>query len=96
MRLSFLPGDLHLTFDPDQGYVVRLGETVLLTTNIERHALGKFKAVRQQLETRFPPTEASSDDKRRAFLRELLDSQVKHNSLREEPRKRPAKTRTFG
>lgn len=84
MRLSFLPGDLHLKFDADHGYVVRVRETTVLITEIQNHALKRFREIRRDFEARFPPSEVTADEKRLAFFRELLNSKVKHNSLREQ------------
>jgi hypothetical protein len=95
VKLSFFPANLHLTRDSSGAYVVSVDDKTVARTKTEHAAVRKFQELRKAFEAKFPPSVPSTEDKRRAFLRELLDSQVEHNSFRE-PQKRPRGTRTFG
>jgi hypothetical protein len=97
MRLSFLPGDLHLNKEDDGSYVVvAQGEEVLRTPQ-ERRALAKFNTLRLQMEEQFPPRELSLEEKRNILKKWVTESRLAlgHNSLRT-PKKKIPTTRTFG
>src|SRR5437660_7400857 len=56
MKLSFLPGDLHLSQSPN-GYVLMRGKMELFRTSSERAAVARFKQVRADMEANgFGPT----------------------------------------
>ena len=57
MKLSFLPGDLHLTRNPNGFFVLTLEGKEILNTKSERAALGKFHSLRMELEKQFPVRE---------------------------------------
>lgn len=95
MRLSFLPGDLHLISQADRAYEVSFRGEVVLRTSSKKKALERYHEIRRQLETAFPPKEVPAEEKARRFERDILDNMVGRNSLRP-PRKKPGRTRTFG
>lgn len=54
MKLSFLPGDLHLSKNADGCFVLTLEGREILKTKSERAALGKFHSLRMELERKYP------------------------------------------
>lgn len=98
MNLSFLPGDLHLSKNPNGMFVVRMAGQEILSTKSERSALAKFKALRAELEKKFPMREATLEEKAEVLRREFKDSLVAHNSLggRKKKKSSAGGTRTFG
>jgi hypothetical protein len=97
MKLSFLPGDLHLNKEDDGSYVVIVQGEHVLRTPQERKALAKFNELRLQMEEQFPPRELSLEEKRAILKKWITESRVAlgHNSLRA-PKKKISTTRTFG
>jgi len=61
MKLSFFPGNLHLSKEQDGTYLVTMQDQELLRTRIEKKALTKFHALRKELETQFPARELTPD-----------------------------------
>ncbi len=97
MKLSFLPGRLFLDTTEDGGFRLTLGDQEILRTRSQRAAVGKFNALREEMEKQFPPREASEEEKRDALRRIIQDALVQHNSLGGRKKKTTAgSTRTFG
>ena len=97
MKLSFFPGQLFLDSADDGALRVTLNGEEVLRTRSERAAVAKFKALREEMERRFPPRELSQAEKADAFKRMVQDSMVRHNSLGGRKKKSTAgSTRTFG
>lgn len=97
MKLSFLPGKLFLESVQDGTVKVTLDGREVFSSRSERAAIAKFKALREELERRFPVAEDSEEDKAEAFRRMMADSLVQHNSLGGRKKKTTAgSTRTFG
>lgn len=98
MKLSFLPGDLHLNKQQDGTYLVTLQGNEVLRTPTERLALTKFNALRRDLEMQFPVLEWSAEQKRAMLEKYLMDykaGQVRAST--KPPKKEKIKgTRTFG
>jgi hypothetical protein len=97
MRLSFLPGELHLNKEDSGSYVITVQSEEVLRTSQERKALAKFNALRREMEAQFPPHELSLEEKRAILQKWITDSKVAlgYNSLRT-PKKKISTTRTFG
>lgn len=97
MKLSFLPGDLHLNKEQDGAFVVTLqGEEVLHTAQ-ERKALAKFNELRREMEAQFPPRELTPEEKRAILQKWISDTLVSHNGDRHSKKKiKSGSTRTFG
>ena len=97
MKLSFLPGELYLSKEPDGSYVVTVqGEEVLRTT-VERKALAKFNTLRREMETQFPAHELTPEQKRTLLQKWIGDTLVSHNGNRHRKQKiKSGSTRTFG
>ena len=53
MKLSFLPGNLHLS-ETASGYVLTAGGTEVFRTRSERSAVVRFKQLRKEMEERYP------------------------------------------
>ena len=97
MNLSFLPGDLHLSKNNHDMFVVRMGDKEILATKSQRSALAKFKALREELEQKFPLRQPTAQEKAELLQREINDSLLGHNSLGGRKKKTTAGgTRTFG
>lgn len=96
MKMSFLPGDLHLTEDAGQYLVSMQGQEVFRTRS-RRAAIERFAGLRQQMELRFPKREITADEKAEILGEAIADSLVGHNSLGGRKKKSTAGgTRTFG
>lgn len=97
MNLSFVPGELQLRKNDQDEFVVTMAGEQLLSTRSQRAALGKFNAVRKELEAKFPSREPTPEEKAEFLRREVGDSLVGHNSLGGRKKKTTAGgTRTFG
>lgn len=97
MKLSFLPGELHLNETEAGEFVVSLQGQTVLATKSRRAAVEKFHHLRQEMETRFPQRELTSDEKAEILKQTIADSLVGHNSLGGRKKKTTAgSTRTFG
>jgi hypothetical protein len=98
MKLSFLPGDLHLSKDRDGNYLVTMQGQELLRTRIEKKAVGKFNHLRKELETQFPARVLTPEEKRAALEKYLLDYKAAEvRASTKPPKKEKIKgTRTFG
>jgi hypothetical protein len=98
MKLSFLPGDLHLDKQKDGSYLVTMQGQELLRTRSEKKALTKFNALRQELERQFPARELTTEEKRAALQKYLLDYKANEVRASTKPPKKEkvTGTRTFG
>ena len=71
MKLSFLPGELHLTELGDGMYQVTIrGEEVFRSPN-KKNAIEKFNVIRKDMEALFPPHPLTFEEKSR-LLREYI------------------------
>jgi hypothetical protein len=98
MKVSFLPGDLHLNKEQDGTYLVTMQGQELLRTRIEKRALAKFNAVRKDLEIQFPARELTPEQKRAALQKYLLEYKAAEVRASTKPPKKEkvTGTRTFG
>jgi hypothetical protein len=98
MKVSFLPGDLHLNKEQDGTYLVTMQGQELLRTRIEKRALAKFNAVRKHLEIQFPARELTPEQKRAALQKYLLEYKAAEVRASTKPPKKEkvTGTRTFG
>jgi hypothetical protein len=97
MKLSFLPGDLHLTQEPDGSYILKMNGQELFRTRIEKKALGRFNKLREDLETLFPARQLSSHDKKTTLAKYLMDYKAAQVRASTKPPEEKVKgTRTFG
>lgn len=97
MKMSFLPGDLHLTKDVTGEYIVQLAGTEVLRTRSERTASSQFRALRKEMETKYPSRELTQKEREDLLKMAVSDSLVGHNSLGGRKKKTTAGgTRTFG
>lgn len=86
MNLSFLPADLHLTQNADGYFVLTMAGQELISTKSQRAAFARFRALRADLEKRFPTQKPSAKEKAERLRREVQDSvldQVKHGQEKE-------------
>jgi hypothetical protein len=86
MNLSFLPGDLHLSQNTEGYFVVTMAGHEIISTKSQRAALGKFHALRAELEKQFPTQEPSTKEKAELLRREVQDSildQVSRGQMKE-------------
>jgi hypothetical protein len=97
MKLSFLPGDLHLSQTQTGHYVVALQGQEILRTKSRCEALARFNSLRHGMEFRFPKRELTAEEKAEIMKKAIGDSLVGHNSLGGRKKKTTAGgTRTFG
>ena len=98
MKLSFLPGNLHLDKARDATYVVTLQGDEVLRTKVERKALSKFNSLRRELELQFPAHELTPEEKGAALSRSVMDYKlIQVRASTKPPKKDKVRgTRTFG
>jgi len=98
MKLSFLPGDLHLNQRRDGTYLVVMKGHEVLRTKGEKKALAKFNALRRELESQFPARELTPEEKQSALERSVMDYKlVQVRASTKPPKKDKIRgTRTFG
>jgi hypothetical protein len=98
MKLSFLPGDLHLNKERDGSYIISMQGVEILQTHVEKKALTKFNELRRELETKYPAHILTPEEKRTALERLLMDYKlVQVRASTKPPKKEKVKgTRTFG
>jgi hypothetical protein len=97
MKLSFLPGDLHLSKEQDGLYVVIVQGKEVLRTGQEKKALAKFNTLRRDMEAQFPARELTPEEKRALLQKWIGDNLVSHNGDRHTKKKiKSGSTRTFG
>lgn len=98
MKLSFLPGNLHLTKEQDGTYLVTMQGQELLRTRTEKKALTKFNTLRRELEAQFPVREWTAEEKRATLEKYLMDYKaVQVRASTKPPKKEKIRgTRTFG
>ena len=97
MKLSFMPGELHLLSNDDGSYSLTLRGEEILRTKSQKAAVARFKHLRHEMEKQFPVSETSDEEKAAAFRRIIEDTLVQHNSLGGRKKKTTAGgTRTFG
>jgi hypothetical protein len=96
MRLYFKRAELLLEKNLEGVYVLQMEGKILGTFSGERKALDAYNRVRRDLESKMPPTETTDAQKRELLDRDTADNLLQHNSLRNEIRKKPSKSRTFG
>jgi len=96
MKLSFLPGDLHLReADGGQFVVVLAGKEIFRGS--ANPARARFNELRLEMESRFPARQLTAEERREMLRQAVGDSLVGHNSLGGRRRKSSAGgTRTFG
>jgi hypothetical protein len=97
MKASFIPGDLHLTKTENGFYVVTIGDSEILRSHSQKAAAAKFNELRREMETKFPATELTAEEKTEMYKKAMRDTLVGHNSLGGRKKKTTAGgTRTFG
>ena len=98
MKLSFLPGDLHLNREPNGSYVLTMQNAEILRTHIEKKAVAKFNVLRRELESQFPARELTPEEKRATLERYLMDYKaIEVRASTKPPKKDKVRgTRTFG
>ena len=96
MKLSFLPGDLHLRKESDEFVLTLAGEQVL-RTKVEKKAVTRFNALRAEMESKYPARDLTPEEKAELLQRAITDGMLGHNSLGGRKKKTTAGgTRTFG
>ncbi len=98
MKLSFLPGNLHLSEEQDGTYLIVMQGEELFRTRIEKKALLRFNALRRELESQFPAHEPTAEERRAALEKYLMDYKaIQVRASTKPPKKDKVKgTRTFG
>lgn len=97
MKLSFLPGELHLKQDGEGSFVVIVQGREILRTRSQRSAVLEFNRIRKEMESRFPPHPLSPEEMAESRQRAIGDWLVQHNSFGGRKKKTTAgSTGTFG
>ncbi len=97
MKLSFMPGDLHLNKEQDGSFVVTVQGEKIFSTRLEKKAITKFNELRREMEKQFPARELTPEEKRAVLQKWIGDNLVSHNGDRHSKKKiNSGSTRTFG
>ncbi len=97
MRLSFVPGDLHLGQLEDGSFQVLLAGEQIFQSRSSKLAVNKFNEIRAELERRFPARQLTQEEKLSVLREAIADTLVGHNSLGGRKKRTSASsTRTFG
>jgi hypothetical protein len=96
MRLVFPPAKLILEKAQDGEYRLKLDGNLIATFTKEKAAVNEYNKIRRKLEAELPPAQISDEEKQQLLQKSISDSLVAHNSMRAEPRRKAAKSRTFG
>ena len=96
MKLSFLPAELHLREEENRYFTVFLQGNEIFRGRSSKKAITLFNELKKKFEQQFPSHDLSPEEKAEILQRTIGDELVKHNSLKAEPRKKPARSRTFG
>jgi len=97
MKLSFLPGDLHLTDEERGFFVVKAHGQEVARTRSRRAAISRFNELRKELEALYPAHELTPEQKAESFrmaVGEWISSQS--TSARRKKKSSAKSTRTFG
>lgn len=97
MKLSFLPGELHLSKTMGGDYVIKIQGEEVFTTRNEKKAIIKFNTLRKEMESKFPPHDITPEE-RKAILQRMIVHQMMGEVKRDmaSPVKKKNKTKTFG
>src|SRR2546430_12613670 len=98
MKLSFLPGDLHLNQERDGTYLVIHKGQEVFRSKVENRAVARFNVMRRELESQFPARELTPEEKSAALNRSLMDYKlIEVRASTKPPKKEKIRgTRTFG
>lgn len=96
MRLSFPPAKLILEKTQNGKYRLEMDGNLIGTFTSEKAAINEYNKIRRRLEAELPPAQLSEEEKRQLLQKSISDSLVGHNAMRAEPRRKAAKSRTFG
>ena len=97
MKLSFLPGDLHLNQEKNGEYVVSMAGSEIHRGRSEKQAVSRFKQLRKEMEAKYPARELTQEERQEMLRQAVGDALVGHNSLGGRKKKTSAGgTRTFG
>lgn len=96
MKMSFIPGDLHLSKDEHGDYVLMLAGQQVLRTRSEKNATARFKELRTEMETRYPARELTPEERASMFRAAVAESIVGSSSVRKRKKSTARGTRTFG
>jgi hypothetical protein len=97
MKLSFLPGDLHLSDESNGYFVIKVQGQEQVRTRSKRAAVSKFNKLRQELETCYPVHELTPEQKAETFrvaVGEWISTQ--YASRQRKKKSTAGSTRTFG
>lgn len=81
MKLSFPPGDLHLTQNAKGFFVVTMAGKEILSTKSEPYALHKFNVLRIELEQQFPTSEPTAETKAELLRKEVAESVTRGHEI---------------
>jgi hypothetical protein len=95
--MSFIPAKLVLSSTSDGEFEMTLMGQEILRTKSQKTAVARFKALRRELEIRFPARQPTPEEQAELLRLWIADNLLDHNSFKEpEKKKRPGSTRTFG
>lgn len=74
MKLSFLPGDLHLAKNTNGFFIVTMRGQEILSTRSQRSALDRYNTLRAEFEKKLPVHEPTAEEKAALLQREINNS----------------------
>ena len=81
MKLSYLPGDLHLFTDKDGFVCLALKGEAIGRFRSQKEGIRRFNEIRTNLEKEHPARELSQDEKHELMVKEIGDTLTRHNRL---------------
>jgi hypothetical protein len=95
MRMAFLPGKLFLESTARGTFELRFGEEVQ-TFRSQKAAIAAFQEIRTRLEKDFPARELTAEERRALLEKDIAESGLGHNALRNAGPRKKTGTRRFG
>lgn len=96
MKMSFIPGDLHLLTNENGEHVVTLAGTEVLRTRSEKKATARFKELRSEMEQKYPARELTSEERAAMLKAAVAEAIVGSGTVRKRKKSTARGTRTFG
>jgi hypothetical protein len=96
LKMSFIPGDLHLVQEGNGEHVLTLGSSEIMRTRSEKKAIARFKELRSEMEAKYPARELTPEERAAMFQAALAEAIVGSGTVRKRKKSTARGTRTFG
>ena len=96
LKMSFIPGDLHLLPKENGEHVVMLAGREVFRTRSEKKAAQRFKELRSEMEQKYPARELTPEERATMFQAAVAEAIVGSGTVRKRKKSTARGTRTFG